>query len=109
METIAIETEPFGEYANKFRLKVEGTHEPGEMYYRAYKNVPFMYLDEPFYGPSSFVSYNSKEDLLQDQESFLDWSRFNTINVLENKSYAATCKKTNNKNLLESLVKIRIT
>jgi hypothetical protein len=103
-ETISIETEPYGEYANKFSLKIEGTHEPGEIYYRAYKNVPFMYLDELLYGPGSFLSYNTKDDLLRDQEGFLDWTRLKRTNVIENNSYTATCKKIKNKNLLQSLV-----
>ena len=104
-ETIAIESEPYGEYANKFSLKVEGRPEPGEIYYRAYENVPFMYLDELLYTPSSFISYTIKDDLMRDQEWFLDWNRLKRINVIENKSYTATCKKIKSKNLLHSLVK----
>ncbi len=106
-ETIAIETEPYGEYANKFSMKVEGRQEPGEIYYRAYKNLPFMYLDDLLYTPGHFWSYTSRDSFLENQETFFydAHKRLPIINIVENRTYNLTCKKIKSKNLLHSLLK----
>jgi hypothetical protein len=104
-ETISIETEPYGEYANKFSLKIEGTHEPGEIYYRAYKNVPFLYLDEWLYTPGNYLSYTNKDSLLQDKVAFFNAdSRMPIIHIVENRTYNVTCKKIKEDNLLPAYV-----